>query len=73
MLNICNKMIMWRSHATIQKLSVLGQDVCLYNMPTDLWINDPTKWPDAQWPDFYHYLTETPGELKYWIVVDRDV
>jgi hypothetical protein len=43
------------------KLSVLGLDVCLYNISTDLWINDPTKWPDVQWPDVYHFLTETPG------------
>jgi hypothetical protein len=53
------------------KLSVLGLDVCPYNMPADLWINDPTKWPDVQWPDVYHYLTETPGELNnYKIVID---
>jgi hypothetical protein len=41
------------------KLSVLGLDLCPYDLPADLKINDPTNWPDV-----YHYLTETPGELN---------
>lgn len=45
------------------KLSVLGIDDCPYNMPADLWMNNPTKWPDVQWPDVYHYLIETPGRV----------
>ena len=28
---------------------------------SDAWKNDPTKWPDLEFPDIYVYLIETPG------------
>ncbi|MGH0182932.1 UNVERIFIED_CONTAM: hypothetical protein FKN15_011617 [Acipenser sinensis] len=33
---------------------------CLYKLPDDAWVNDPTKWHEVQFPDIYIYLTETP-------------
>ena len=44
-----------------QKLKVLGLKDCPYDLPADCWINNPTKWPEVQYPDVYSYLIETPG------------
>ena len=45
-----------------QKVSVIGLKDCPYDLPADSWVNNPTKWPEVQWPDVYSYLVETPGK-----------
>lgn len=44
-----------------QKLNIIGLSECPYDFPADSWINNPTEWPEIQWPDVYSYLVETPG------------
>ena len=46
-----------------QKLKTLGLDECPYDLPADSWKNDPTKWPEVQYPDIYSYLIDTPGSV----------
>ena len=46
----------------MQKLQSVGLDECPYDLPADKWINNPTQWPEVQYPDIYSYLIETPGE-----------
>lgn len=36
---------------------------CPYRLPADVWINDPTKWPEIEYPDVYDYLINTPGKM----------
>ncbi|KAL3885690.1 hypothetical protein ACJMK2_025736 [Sinanodonta woodiana] len=45
----------------LQKLQVVEIKDCPYKFPADLWVNNPTKWPEVTWPDVYNYLTDTPG------------
>ena len=49
-----------KSHYS-EKLKRENLDLCPYQIPTDSWENDPTKWPALEYPDIYHYLVETPG------------
>lgn len=51
----------------IQKLQSVGLDECPYDFPADKWINDPTHWPEVQYPDIYSYLVETPGNYPYYL------
>ena len=44
-----------------KKLKDVNLDCCPYQIPSDAWKNNPTKWPDLEFPDIYVYLTETPG------------
>ncbi|XP_063963770.1 uncharacterized protein LOC129270480 [Lytechinus pictus] len=46
-----------------QKLAVIGLDSsnCPYKHPADSWRNDPSDWPDVEYPDVYNYLVHTPG------------
>ena len=46
-----------------KKLKDADLDCCLYQIRSDVWKNDPTKWPDLEFPDIYVYLIETPGVL----------
>lgn len=32
-----------------------------YNIPSDEWISDMSKWPAVIWPDIYSYLIEKPS------------
>ncbi|XP_033118596.1 uncharacterized protein LOC117118188 [Anneissia japonica] len=43
------------------KLQAAGLESCPYKLEAGCWKNDPTKWPDVQYPDIYSYLVETPG------------
>ena len=45
------------------KLECLGIQ-CPYQTPAGSWTNDPTKWPELQWPEVYDYLVSTPGDLS---------
>ena len=49
----------------VTKLAAAGLDLesCPYRLEGGVWINDPTKWPDVQFPDIYSYLVESPGIL----------
>ena len=44
-----------------EKLDAVGLDVSPYDIPADLWIDDPSKWPDLEWPEVHDYLINTPG------------
>ena len=44
-----------------KKLKDADLDCCPYQFPSDSWKNDPTKWPDLDFPDIYVYLIEAPG------------
>jgi hypothetical protein len=43
------------------KLVAAGLEFCPYQLEAGRWINDPTKWPDMQYPDIYSYLVDTSG------------
>ena len=45
----------------LRKLKVIEIDMCPYMIPADSWKNDPTSWPQLEWPEVYSYLVETPG------------
>ena len=46
----------------LTKLKVDGHDLKdPYDIPDDLWLDDPSKWPDIQFGDIYTYLIDTPG------------
>ena len=44
-----------------QKLKDIGMDNCPYEIPADAWVDDPTTWPDLEYPEVYEYLINTPG------------
>ena len=44
-----------------KKLKLVNLDLCPYLIPADSWKSGLTKWPALEYPDFYHYLVETPG------------
>ena len=46
-----------------KKLKVAELNECPYRLPAGVWLDDPTKWPDIQYPDIYDYLINTPGQL----------
>ena len=46
------------------KLSASGLTECPYKLPAGSWQNNPTRWPDLQWPDVFSYLIESPGILQ---------
>ncbi|WAR19938.1 hypothetical protein MAR_001776 [Mya arenaria] len=48
----------------LTKLKIVGINECHYNLPADIWQNNPTKWPEVQWPDVFHYLIDTPGWVQ---------
>ena len=33
-----------------------------YQLPADTWIDDPSLWPEVEFPNIYVYLIDTPGE-----------
>ena len=44
-----------------KKLKDVDLDCCPHQIPFDTWKNDPTKWPDLEFPEIHVYLIETPG------------
>lgn len=44
-----------------QKLKLINIDCCPYQLPADSWLDDPTKWPQLEYPEVYDYLISTPG------------
>ena len=44
-----------------KKIELVGLNICPYKMPADAWKNNPTEWPDVEYPDVYDYLINTPG------------
>ena len=48
-----------------QKLALVGLDQCPYKLPSDVWVEDPTKWPELEYPDLYNYLVNTPGKCLW--------
>jgi hypothetical protein len=47
-----------------EKLSLVGLEKCPYEMIEDVWSIDPSRWPQMQYHDLYHYLIKSPGMLK---------
>jgi len=46
----------------LEKLTVLGVKIAdPYGVSDDLWIDDPTQWPDVEFGDVYNYLINTKG------------
>ena len=45
----------------LSKLAKINLTECPYNLPADVWSEDPSTWPDLQWPEVYNYLVNTPG------------
>ena len=45
----------------LRKLELCGLNVCPYQLPADAWKNEPTQWPNLEWPEIYDYLVNTPG------------
>ena len=43
------------------KLQAVKLNECPYRLPADTWKDDPTKWPELDYPDVYDYLINTPG------------
>ena len=52
-----------RSHY-LKKLQAVQLNECPYRLPADVWLDDPTQWPDIEYPDVYDYLINTPGQLS---------
>ena len=48
------------------KLEASSLVQCPYKYPAGDWKNDPTKWPNLQWPDVFTYLIDTPGTFLFW-------
>lgn len=44
-----------------KKLQLCGLNCCPYLLPADAWVNDPTQWPDIEWPEIFDFLIESPG------------
>ena len=44
-----------------KQLKDVDLDCCPYQIASHSWKNNPTKWPDLEFPDTYVYLIETPG------------
>ena len=34
-----------------------------YQLPAEAWIDDPSLWPEVEFPNIYVYLIDTPGEF----------
>ena len=34
---------------------------CPYTIAAEFWENNPTQWPDLEYPEVYQYLIETSG------------
>ena len=45
----------------LRKLELCGLNVCPYQLPADAWRNEPTQWPNLEWPEIYDCLVNTPG------------
>ena len=43
-----------------KKLKDVNLDCCPYQVPSDAWKSNPTRWLDLEFPDIYVYLIETP-------------
>ena len=50
-----------------QKLEIVGLQECPYRLPADIWAENPTKWPEIEYPEIYKYLINTPGKHQYQI------
>lgn len=45
----------------LEKMSQIGIKECPYELPADVWVNQPTSWPQLEYPEVYEYLINTPG------------
>ena len=44
-----------------EKLTVARLNMCPYQFPEGIWLDDPRLWPVVEYPDIYEYLLNTPG------------
>ena len=44
-----------------KKLYIIGIKECPFKLAADMWTNDPTKWPELQWPKIVTYLIDQQG------------
>lgn len=45
----------------LEKLKMIGLTNCPYTIAAEFWENNPTQWPNLEYPEVYQYLTESPG------------
>ena len=46
------------------KLSNL-KNAHIYRLPADTWKDNPTLWPELEYPEVYDYLINVPGVYIY--------
>ena len=46
----------------LEKLELVELSQCPYQLPADVWVDNPKLWPNIEYPDIYEYLINTPGE-----------
>ena len=56
-----------------EKLRVARLDMCPYQLPEGIWIDNPRPWPSVEYPDIYDYLINTPGNDLTIILANRFV
>ena len=45
------------------KLAAIGLRECPFRLPADAWVDEPTQWPDVQFPDLVMYLISSAGKF----------
>ena len=45
----------------LQKLETVKLKEYPYRLPADTWKDNPTLWPELEYPEVYDYLINTPG------------
>ena len=55
----------------LEKLKIIGMVECPYTIAAEFWENNPTQWPDLEYPKMYQYLIETPGVFTVEAMANR--
>ena len=50
-----------------KKLQAMKLSECPYRLPADVWVDNPTSWPEIEYPDVYVYLINTPGHYIFYV------
>ena len=49
----------------LQKLETVKLKEYPYRLPADTWKDNPTLWPELEYPEVYDYLINVPGVYIY--------
>ena len=52
----------WRRYLEKLRKELVELGQCPYQLPADVWVDNPKLWPNIEYPDIYEYLINTPGE-----------